>query len=86
MKFTQLAWTKDSKGFYYSRYPKTSDGGYDGQAPVQTYFHKLGSAQTQDKRIATGIKNDSYIYTLPDTSALLIKRRLALTKSLVLTG
>ncbi|EAQ31293.1 prolyl oligopeptidase family serine peptidase [Idiomarina baltica] len=73
VKFTPLAWTMDSKGFYYSRYPQSSDGGYDGQAPVQTYFHKLGSAQTQDKRIATGIKNDSYIYTLPDTSALLIK-------------
>ena len=73
VKFTQLAWTKDSKGFYYSRYPETSDGDYDGQAQVQPYFHHIGSPQTQDKRIATGLKHDSYIYTLPDASAVLIK-------------
>src|SRR5262249_40290573 len=45
-----VAWAMDSKGFYYTRYP------HEGERPKedlsfyqQAYFHKLGSAVTEDR-------------------------------------
>ena len=50
MRFSDISWTKDSKGFYYSRYPeppknKVLEAGLSGQA---IYYHRVGTPQSQD--------------------------------------
>ena len=50
MRFSGLAWTKDSKGFFYSRYPeppkgKVLEAALSGQA---LYYHRVGTPQSQD--------------------------------------
>ena len=53
LKFTGLSWAKDGSGFYYSRYPATSD-----EAKFQSlntnqavFFHRLGTPQEEDAPI-----------------------------------
>lgn len=50
-RFTQIAWTKDGSGFYYSRYAEPEGGSEDrsGLSNHAVYFHRLGTAQAQDK-------------------------------------
>jgi prolyl oligopeptidase len=50
MRFSGISWTKDSRGFYYSRYPeppknKVLEAALAGQA---IYYHRIGSPQSQD--------------------------------------
>lgn len=53
VKHSRAAWTKDGKGFFYSRY----DAPKKGEELLQTnyfqkvYYHKLGTPQSQDKLI-----------------------------------
>lgn len=51
VKFTQLSWLPDESGFYYSRYPDNPAGEPDDSRPVALYFHRLGSAQSNDRSI-----------------------------------
>lgn len=51
VKFTQLSWLPDESGFYYSRYPDRPSGEHDDSRPVAIYFHRLGSGQSNDRRI-----------------------------------
>lgn len=51
VKFTPLAWLPDASGFYYSRYPDTPAGEPDDNQPVAIYFHRLNSAQRNDRSI-----------------------------------
>ena len=46
-KFTNLSWYPDSKGFYYSRYPRLDDD-YDDTTPVKVYYHSLNRQQSED--------------------------------------
>jgi len=48
IKFYRASWSHDSKGFYYSRYPKGPDGKGDDQKTVSIYYHKLGEPQADD--------------------------------------
>jgi prolyl oligopeptidase len=53
MRFSDISWTKDSKGFYYSRYPeppknKELEAELTGQA---IYYHRVGTPQPQDSLI-----------------------------------
>jgi prolyl oligopeptidase len=53
MRFSGLSWTKDGKGFFYSRYPEPPKGqvlqaALSGQA---LYYHRVGTAQTEDRLI-----------------------------------
>jgi prolyl oligopeptidase len=53
MRFSGFAWTKDSKGFFYSRYPeppagKVLEAALSGQA---LYYHRVGTAQSDDRLI-----------------------------------
>jgi prolyl oligopeptidase len=50
-KFTPFAWTKNSRGFYYSRYPQKPDGSYDGTQQPGIRFHRVGSPQSEDVEI-----------------------------------
>jgi len=50
MRFSDISWTKDSKGFFYSRYPEPPEGkaleaALSGQA---IYYHRIGAPQSQD--------------------------------------
>jgi prolyl oligopeptidase len=53
MRFSGLAWTKDAKGFFYSRYPEPPAGkalqaALSGQA---LYYHRVGTPQSDDRLI-----------------------------------
>ena len=50
MRFSNISWTNDNKGFYYSRYPeppknKVLEAALSGHA---LYYHRIGTPQTQD--------------------------------------
>ncbi len=50
MRFSDLSWTGDSKGFFYSRYPEPPQGkaleaALSGQA---LYYHRVGTPQSED--------------------------------------
>ncbi|HEY2380852.1 MAG TPA: prolyl oligopeptidase family serine peptidase [Terriglobia bacterium] len=53
MRFSNISWTHDSKGFFYSRYPeppkgKVLEAALSGQA---IYYHRAGTPQSEDKLI-----------------------------------
>ena len=53
MRFSGLSWTKDGKGFFYSRYPeppkgKVLEAALSGQA---VYYHTVGTPQSRDRLI-----------------------------------
>src|SRR5207245_11721814 len=53
MRFFDLSWTKDAKGFFYSRYPeppkgKVLEAALSDQA---LYYHRVGTAQSEDRLI-----------------------------------
>jgi len=51
VKFSAIAWTEDSKGFFYSRFPEPKKGEALMSEAVgqQLYYHKLGTPQSDDK-------------------------------------
>jgi prolyl oligopeptidase len=53
IKFSDASWTKDSKGFFYSRYdePKEKSKLEDVNYYQKLYYHKLGTPQSQDTLI-----------------------------------
>ncbi len=64
MRFSDISWTNDNKGFFYSRYPEPPKGkalqaALSGQA---IYYHRVGTAQSQDQ----------LIYSRPDLPAWFI--------------
>ena len=50
LKFTALAWAGDGSGFYYSRYPATTDAEkfQSLNKNMKVYFHRLGTPQDDD--------------------------------------
>ena len=53
VKFSNTAWTRDDKGFFYSRYPTPPKSNEINQQVVdqQLYFHPLGQPQSADRLI-----------------------------------
>jgi prolyl oligopeptidase len=53
VKFSGASWTKDGKGFFYSRYdePKSAAVLRDANYFHKLYYHRLGTAQSEDKLI-----------------------------------
>ena len=58
IKFSGVSWTKDGKGFYYSRYDEPAE---DSALTGQNYFHKVFH-----HRIGTEQSADELIYERPD--------------------
>ncbi|MEO7040246.1 MAG: prolyl oligopeptidase family serine peptidase [Gemmatimonadaceae bacterium] len=53
VKFSNLAWTKDHKGFFYSRFeePKSENAMLAKNTGQKLYYHRLGEAQAKDQLI-----------------------------------
>ena len=53
VKFSDIAWTNDDKGFFYSRYPTPPKGNQINQQVIdqQLYFHSMGQPQSADRLI-----------------------------------
>lgn len=51
LKFTALSWAGDSSGFYYSRYPATTEAEkfQSLNKNMTIYFHRLGTSQDEDE-------------------------------------
>ena len=47
-KFTGVSWSRDSSGFYYSRYPLNANGKADDSKAVSIHFHEVGTSQADD--------------------------------------
>lgn len=51
-RFTNLPWSPDGKGFYYSRFPAPDTvPPEDGSNYCRVYYHQLGSEQAEDRLI-----------------------------------
>jgi prolyl oligopeptidase len=63
VRFSDLSWTHDSRGFFYSRYPepphnKVLEAQLSGQA---IYYHRLGTPQSEDRLIYQRQDHPSWI-------------------------
>lgn len=65
VKFSDASWTKDDKGFFYSRYDEPKEGMAlrDTVYFHKLYYHRLGTAQSEDK----------LIYDRPDNKEMLFE-------------
>ncbi len=50
-KFTSVSWAPGAQGFFYSRYPLDENGDANDDAPVSSYFHRVGSVQSADREV-----------------------------------
>jgi prolyl oligopeptidase len=51
VKFSGLDWTKDSKGFFYSRFPEPQAGVFSELGNQAVYYHRLGTPQAEDVKV-----------------------------------
>ncbi len=61
-KFSNLSWTPDGRGFYYSRFDKP-DGGAEFQSlnrNQKVYYHTIGEAQSDDRLIHEDPENPDW--------------------------
>jgi len=63
VRFSDLSWTHDSKGFFYSRYPeppknKVLEAELTGHA---VYYHRLGTPQSDDRLIYQRTDHPSWV-------------------------
>ena len=62
LKFGGISWTKDSNGFYYSRYQEpSSDEKFQGlNLGQKIYYHKIGDQQSEDQLIHENAKKPEF--------------------------
>jgi prolyl oligopeptidase len=63
VRFSDLSWTRDSKGFFYSRYPeppkhKVLEAALSGQA---IYYHRVGTPQADDTLVYQRLDQPAWI-------------------------
>lgn len=83
-RFTSIAWVKDGSGFFYSRNPEPEqDAEYVALALGHAvYFHRLGTAQSEDRLIHAPEADFPMIHTVEVTA----DGRYAVIYSTALTG
>ena len=82
VRFSELSWTHDSQGFFYSRYPeppkhKVLEAALSGQA---VYYHRLGTPQSDDQLIyqrTRPSRRGSSTRRSATTAAMCFSRRIA---------
>lgn len=50
-KFTEASWARDSRGFYYSRYPRAEQWQWDDRRQASLYYHALGTDPAGDRQV-----------------------------------
>ncbi|XP_022769294.1 prolyl endopeptidase-like isoform X2 [Durio zibethinus] len=70
IKFSEISWTHDSKGFFYSRYPVPKDGenldsGIETSVNVnhELYYHFLGTNQSEDILCWSDPENPKHMFS-----------------------
>ncbi len=65
LKFTGLSWALDGSGFYYSRYPETSEEEKFQALNMNqaVYFHRLGTDQSEDSVVYKSPENPEWGYS-----------------------
>lgn len=51
VRFSGLSWTKDSRGFFYSRYPEVADRMHAELKDQALYYHRIGTPQSADEQV-----------------------------------
>lgn len=51
VRFSGLSWTKDAKGFFYSRYPEVADRMQAELKDQALYYHRIGTPQSADVKV-----------------------------------
>jgi prolyl oligopeptidase len=64
VKFSGASWAKDDKGFFYSRYDEPKQGSVmrDTNYFQKLYYHRLGTAQSEDKLIYERPENKEMLF------------------------
>lgn len=64
VRFTGMEWKNDSSGFYYQRFPdQTTIAPADKNKHAKAYFHKIGTAQSEDQLVFEPQDKDYSAYT-----------------------
>ena len=51
VRFSGLSWTRDAKGFFYSRYPEVADRMRAELKDQALYYHRIGTPQSADVKV-----------------------------------
>jgi prolyl oligopeptidase len=51
VRFSGISWTRDAKGFFYSRYPAVADRMRAELKDQALYYHRIGTPQSADVRV-----------------------------------
>lgn len=64
LKFTDLSWSQDGSGFFYSRYPETTDAEKFQSLNMnqRVYYHTLGTTQDHDTLVYASNENPEWGY------------------------
>lgn len=70
VKFSNIAWAKDHKGFFYARYPKPNisedvSAGTETDRVIyhQVYYHRLGTSQDDDILVIKSDENPEWMFS-----------------------
>jgi prolyl oligopeptidase len=70
IKFSRIAWTKDNRGFFYSRFDAPDDAAQRSGATRaaanrghKVYYHRLGEPQADDRLILERPGNPNWLFT-----------------------
>ncbi|KAG5649915.1 hypothetical protein H0H81_001511 [Sphagnurus paluster] len=71
VKFSSVKWSKDSKGFFYQRYPapKEAKEGIEtgGDVNAMVYYHRVGTPQSEDILIYRDETNPEWMWSVDIT-------------------
>ncbi|KAM0746501.1 hypothetical protein T439DRAFT_344226 [Meredithblackwellia eburnea MCA 4105] len=77
IKFSGIGWTKDSKGFFYQRFPERKQHGSDSDDKAGTetdrdvnaaiYYHRLGTTQAEDVLVLEDPEHPEWMFSASGT-------------------